>query len=270
MEMTPYEMDVYGPPAPSTLSRRKFLRRAGAVAGVASLAAVFGFGAKDTFEWALNQGGRNRTGGIFENEGLWNWDKLTVVPDLVQVDSSVKVSRDMFSSTPNIGLGCPPRGIFLAQQPIAVKNTILRNIADYSSGQQSDMDRALPAIPDGLIAFYMPGPGNFVYLDADKNDGLLVPLNDGSYIWGDHLGIADVDIDGREARGDVSYPYTKQDEVVYPRNYNNATDFYNQTLKAKEKYQFIGQSLIIDNSVQLEEIQYSLVFNEWPIQFPQT
>jgi hypothetical protein len=243
------------------LTRRQFMNRlvggAVVIGGSAGASAIV----KSAWESYENGKGRSFTENLFENDGLYNWHKLNIVPMLLQVDSSANVASSMFGSA-NAPMQSPPDGFIIVVQPIAVKNTLLRNVADYDEHTQSEVVRALPSIPSGLLAFYSP-VGNLVYLDADKNDGLIVPITPG-VITGNRLEVTNVDITGREVRGDIVYPYTSTLSVE-PANHNPN----GSKTKAVETYQFIGQSLAVENSAELNYVAEDYYYyNVNPIAFP--
>ncbi|HEY4964565.1 MAG TPA: hypothetical protein VIH90_07800 [Candidatus Saccharimonadales bacterium] len=254
-------------PAEEPLSRRSVLRSGLLVVGALIGAGVAYKGIDAALEWHWNDDGRAHTKEMFENDGLYSWRKLTVTPGLLQIDPSVEFSYDMFN-LPSFTADVPEGQILVAQHPIVVKNTILRNIADYPEGAQSDMDRALPSLSPGMLAFYLPGPGDFVYVDVHKNRGLMTSITNGMGVFGSGLGIEDLDITGRELRGGTSYPYTSEDDIIYPPNYDTTNP--DQTLKAKEVYQFIGQSMFVGNNADLQNMADGLIYGNWPIQFPST
>jgi len=245
-----------GPEAPSeqAFSRRCFLHYAtwiaGGIVGVSAAGGAIYLGGKSVFESNEDQEGRQLAGSLLEsddNDGLHNWHKFTIVPLLLQIDPSVRVTSDMFGS-PDSAVPCPPGGYFLAFNTIAVKKTLLRNIADYDPGTQSSVGRALPSIPEGLLAFYEPDSSNFVYLDADANDGLITPIT-GNAISGNRLDVVDIDITSRFVQGDIIYPYIGELGVAYKQL---GPDF--EEPEGTESFNVIGHSCTVAGYDQLQEV----------------
>jgi hypothetical protein len=245
---TPDSEAPEGEPEQPGMARRDFLLRGGAavvglVAGFAGPPLVRGL-----YEAYEKDKGREATEPLFEN-GLREWHKLAIFPGLLQIDPSVKVADSIFGK-PASKPDWPQDKLIVAVQPIGVHWTLLRNIADYSRATQDKVDRVLPEIPPRLLAFWQPNRGKLVYCNADDNEGLMTPILDLPLEADGHLPITDIDIDGREVRGHVVYPYTKQ-------------------LGAEtETYSFIGQSTTVSNAAELNTLARNFFAGGEPIAFP--
>ena len=248
-----------------SISRRELLRRTGKAVGVTlgtgvllggASSAVY-YGGKATYDGGKEWLGHSNTEGIF-GDIMNDSHKFMIYDGLLQIDREASVADSIFGHASKRE-DLAGNGFIVAQRPIAVHGTLLRNIADYDQSTQNRVDFVLPDVHSRLMAFYHPnGSGKLLYLDADANSGLVTPLSPSAVdtVSFEHLPVSNVDIQGRELRGKEIYPYTKE---LYK-------DF--RSGKIVENYHFIGQSATASNSDELNAIANNFFYGTDSVSFP--
>lgn len=246
------------------ITRRNLLRLGGGAAGgtlivgaALGMGAGVWYGGRAGYEGVEKSLGRSDTEAVFGNV-MNDSHKFMIYDGLLQVDREAAVADSIFGHASKRE-DWSQSGFIIAQRPIAVHGTMLRNIADYDSDAQSRVDRVLPDIHPRLMVFYDPnGSGKLVYLDADANSGLVTPLSASApaTVSYEHLPVSNIDIEGRELRGKQIYPYTK--------------DLYKdlRTGKVVENYYFIGQSSTAITANDLNAIAANYFYGYEPVGFP--
>ena len=194
-------------PAPAASTRRELLVR-GAVGTVAALAttSVLTAGIYEGYEKWEQHESHEEAQSMFQDI-LFHGEQLGDYEGLLQINPDVTVSSSMFGDADKSLSFSDDDEFYVAVRPIAVVQTLLANAEHYSASHRALLGRALQDIPGGLLAFYQPGPKPMVYLDVDKNLGLLTPLNT-SPDNGQPIPVSTVKVSGRKVHEGVVYPYT--------------------------------------------------------------
>ncbi|MES2971433.1 MAG: hypothetical protein V4702_03875 [Patescibacteria group bacterium] len=194
-------------------ARRDFLlgaARAGFAVLVAGQAGWAGSRlARWTFDAYATREGQSKIREIFEPGIQSQWHKLAIFDGLMQLDPSTLVADSIFADEGN-SVALPTDKFSAVVRPISVRETLLRNIADYSQATQDNVNRVLPNMPRQLFAFWLPGQADLTYydLDAHSNRGSVIPLSEtGRGTVYEHVGVRDVNIGGRELRDNQVFPY---------------------------------------------------------------
>ncbi len=112
-----------------------------------------------------------------------------------------------------------------------------------------ELEQVEKAIRRTTIGFWLPGPNRFVYMDTQTNSGNMIPIARGFYpdqVKANGLLGYDVSLDGREAKGGVSFPYFNDEysEQIAEGGYDEETSSYTRPqYERRIRRALVGHSL---------------------------
>lgn len=280
------ESIIDGPPLEvheTLLSRRALLGLGGVAAALLVTGNIIGHRIQTEHE-------REKIEDAFR-DGLENtWNQFVVFPGLLAVSPEVPLYTDIIQSRDSrVIFPLNQKSIIVAGRPIFVKRSLVLNNDPSGAPDGQSLYSSKPTLPEGLMAFWLPGPGRMIYTDSKVHAGLLTPFmrpttgvkqTDQSrrYIVG-----TKVQIDGRETHNGVAYPYVTKRHLVrrsmtpdetaelnslygqYPVNWNSVDNFWKKTYPGRPRdYVVQNADFPLGHSISARDSQQlNMVISAW-------